>query len=76
VKIYDFLCPNGHLEEHVVKSWEHDRHLCDTCGEVGIKQLSAPPCILEGHSGSFPGAAMKWERDHEKAGRGSHFQDE
>jgi len=76
MKIYDFQCPNGHIEEHVVASSDVDTHLCDTCGEVGRRIPSGTRCSLEGHSGSFPGAAMKWERHHEQKGRGSHYSDE
>lgn len=75
MRIYDFRCPDGHEEEHLVTDHTVTTHLC-TCGKTAERQLSAPPCILEGHSGSFPGRAMKWEREHEKAGRGSHYQDE
>jgi hypothetical protein len=72
VKFFDFLCPSGHREEHVVRSADVTEHVCDECGQVAVKVPSATRCVLEGHSGHFPGAAMKWEREHEKAGRGSH----
>lgn len=70
MRIYDFKCEDGHVEEHIVKSSEIDRHMCG-CGKVGIRQLSAPPCILDGASGHFPGRAMKWEREHEQAAKRS-----
>jgi len=75
VKIYDFLCPDGHLEERVVRTSEERTIEC-SCGKIAQRQLSAPPCILDGASGDFPGRALKWERDHEKAGRGSHYNEE
>lgn len=68
--MYDFKCPDGHVEEHLVKDHTITRHVC-SCGKVGERQLSAPPCVLEGYSGAFPGRAMKWERDHELAARKS-----
>lgn len=71
MRVYDFKCPQDHVEEHVVKDHTVTEHPCH-CGAIGVRQLSAPPVHLEGYSGSFPGAALKWEREHEKAGRGSH----
>lgn len=70
MRIYDFKCPDGHVEEHLVKDHEITRHIC-SCGKVGERQLSAPPCKLEGWSGAFPSRAMKWERDHEQAAKKS-----
>ena len=72
MKFFDFLCPDGHREEHVVRDADTTKHVCDTCGQVAVKVPSATRCQLEGYSGHFPGAAFKWEREHEKAGRGSH----
>ena len=39
------------------------------CGANATKMVSAPQCVLEGHSGDFPGRHMKWVREHEAAGR-------
>ena len=75
IKVFDFVCAGGHRHELFV----HDSIAeieCKDCGQPAQRAPSAPPCILEGYSGSFPGAASKWEKSHEKKGRGSHFQDE
>jgi hypothetical protein len=34
------------------------------CGAKALRQLSAPQFKLEGITGSFPGAAMKWDKKH------------
>jgi len=46
---------------------------CD-CGGEAKRIISPVRCSLEGHSGDFPGAAMKWERDHVKGNinKGQH----
>jgi len=66
-KIYDFRCQNGHVFEEMVESGITTSR-CG-CGANATKMVSAPKCVLEGHSGDFPGRHMKWVREHEQAGR-------
>ena len=66
-KIYDFRCNNGHVFEEMVESGITTSR-CG-CGANATKMVSAPKCVLEGHSGDFPGRHMKWVREHEQAGR-------
>ncbi len=66
-KIYDFRCTNGHVFEDMVDSGVTTSR-CG-CGANATKMVSAPQCVLEGHSGDFPGRHMKWVREHEAAGR-------
>lgn len=75
IRVFDYQCPEGHTSEHFVQAEDEGAQPCHVCGQAAHRMPSAPPCILEGHSGHFPGRAMKWEREHEKAGRGSHYQD-
>lgn len=63
MKVFDFLCQNGHRKELFVSD-NTDYVLCAVCGSTAHRTVSAPNIQLEGVSGSFPGAAMKWERDH------------
>lgn len=63
MRVFDFECRNEHRAEHFVPTGQTEVK-CDVCGEVARKCVSAPSFKLEGWSGSFPGAAMKWERDH------------
>jgi putative FmdB family regulatory protein len=69
IRVFDYRCAQGHVHELFVSSEDHGPQPCKTCGQAAERQLSAPPFILEGHSGAFPGRASKWEREHEKAGR-------
>ena len=71
IRVFDFVCPEGHRHEHFVSNTV-DTLDCPTCGANSHRAPSSPPFILDGASGHFPGRAMKWEREHEKAGRGSH----
>lgn len=67
IKVRDFRCTNGHLfEEFVDDSVTVSR--CG-CGANATKVPSATKCILDGSSGDFPGAHMKWVKEHENAGR-------
>lgn len=70
IKVYDFRCVNGHVFEKFVKSGSQECR-CD-CGAEATKLVSAPSFALDGASGHFPGAHMKWVREHEKAGRKTH----
>lgn len=69
IKVYDFRCSNGHhFEQFVDERTETSR--CG-CGANGKRIQSATKCILNGADAGFPGAAMKWAKDHEKAARKS-----
>ncbi len=65
--LFDFKCPEGHITERLVPR-EQKNDVCH-CGEVSSRMISPVRCKLEGLSGHFPGASIKWERQHEKAGR-------
>ncbi len=67
IKVYDFRCENGHVYEKFVDSSDTTSRC--KCGASATKMLSAPPFILDGHSGDFPGRHMKWVKEHEQAGR-------
>lgn len=65
MRVYDFVCPNDHVHEHFVPTGTNVVE-CPDCGQDARRMISTPAIKLEGWSGSFPGAAMKWERDHER----------
>ena len=74
-RVYDFLCPNGHVEEHFVEA-DTEENQC-ACGALAKRQIAAPRAKLEPFSGAFPGAADKWVRDREsKMARERHNQRE
>lgn len=50
--------------EHLLKVAERDNPpLCASCGGT-LKHIITPPAVvLDGADPSFPGAALKWDRD-------------
>jgi hypothetical protein len=64
IRVFDFLCPSGHLQERFT-SVETETIDCQVCGTTAFRQLSTPRVKLEGVTGDFPGAAMKWKRNTE-----------
>lgn len=44
-----------------------DSFRCGACGEEAVRIISPIRCSLDGTSGDFPGASIKWAREHEKA---------
>ena len=67
IKVYDFRCNNGHHFEQFVEQ-DISTSRCG-CGADAKRIVSATKCYLDGSDQSFPGAAMRWEREHEKAGK-------
>ena len=66
-KVYDFRRDNGHVTEEFVECTVTTSR-CG-CGANSTRMVSAPSFHLNGSDGSFPGAHMKWVKEHEKAGR-------
>lgn len=73
IKVFDFRCTNGHRFEEFVESGTTTSR-CG-CGANATKILSPTCTYLDGSSGDFPGAHMKWLKEHEKAGRKPKTQD-
>jgi hypothetical protein len=61
-RIYEFVCENGHKIERYC-DYEAQETQCE-CGGSANRTISAPSVKLEGWSGHFPGAAMKFDRIH------------
>jgi len=62
LKVNDYVCELGHSTEVFSKGQPPETIECHECGKPATKALAAPRCKLEGTSGSFPGAAMQWDR--------------
>jgi len=62
LRMFDFVCENGHRTERLA-DYESVDLKCE-CGAITNRILSAPAIRLEGWSGSFPGAASKFDRIH------------
>lgn len=64
-KIIDVRCHDcGSVHEEY--GYLDDTYRCGECGGVATRIISPVRCKLEGVSGDFPGAAIKWARDHER----------
>jgi len=67
-KIFDCRCSKCDNIDEVFGRFE-DSFRCSQCGAESKRIISPIRCSLEGTSGDFPGAPMKWEREHIRAGR-------
>ncbi len=65
--VYVYCCPERHHTE-MVSSYSNRLKVvpCEVCGSQADLILTAPNVVLEGVSGDFPGAAMKWDKKHKK----------
>ncbi len=61
IRVFEFLCPDGHLSEVFVDSFVR-QHPCKECGKDAERIVSSGHVRLEGITGAFPGAADKWVR--------------
>ncbi len=68
IKVFDFKCSNNHIFEKFV-SGETEVADCPECGLTAKRIISGGSFVLDAVSGEFPGATMKWARDHEKAAK-------
>ncbi len=59
LRVFDFLCKNGHLYEHFV-SHDVTEVQCVVCSETALRQISTPAFYLEPFSGDFATAADRW----------------
>ena len=66
MRVFDYLCENGHMHEAFVASADVEHTTCEECGSIATRQLAAPGFKLEGVSGHFPSAGMSWQRKREE----------
>lgn len=71
IKVYDFKCPKGHITEQFVSDFTEEAD-CLECGESAWRIISGGNFKLDAISGDFPGATLKWAREHEKAAKGKN----
>ena len=63
-RMFDFRCAKGHVHENLIAA-DARTTVCLTCGARAQRMIAAPRCQLEGITGDFPGAALKWEANRE-----------
>ena len=62
-KLFEFQCRE--CKEIFEEYTEYKQvSTCPSCKSDADKLISAPRIDLEGYSGSFPGAAIAWEKKH------------
>lgn len=71
--LYEYHCEDHHSTE-LVSSFKNrkDSVPCSVCGKPAYYAISTPSVHLEGVSGDFPGAAMKWDADHYRRSKPKH----
>jgi predicted nucleic acid-binding Zn ribbon protein len=61
--IYDVKCTScGNIDE--VYGRKGDTVRCSVCSSDSRSIISPVACVLDGSTGDFPGAAMKWNKAH------------
>lgn len=65
--LFEFRCPDGHIEEHFAYSTEKAA-MC-SCGLESKRIISPVRCKLDPASGDFPGATLKWIKEKEQAAK-------
>ena len=62
--LYEFLCTaeDPHSFERILDTKLTPNPVCPVFGEVSNLVFRAPRVSLDGCSGDFPGAAIKWEK--------------
>ena len=67
-KIRDFRCVACHETQELLVEDPVVRAFCSSCGGESFRIISPVRCQLNGADDGFPGAHMKWVREHESAG--------
>jgi putative FmdB family regulatory protein len=66
-KLFDFRCSTCKTKFEVLTE-ATDTVRCNKCGSPSHRVISPIRCQLDPTSGDFPGATMKWIREHESKG--------
>lgn len=60
-RIYEFICTGE--DNHVFEKYTSEENrtvVCPHCGELSNRIISPSLISLEGYTGNYPGAAIKW----------------
>ena len=65
-KLFEFQCREC---KEISEQYTEYKQLstCPSCSSIADKIISAPRVSLEGITGSFPGAALSWEKKHKQS---------
>jgi hypothetical protein len=64
-RLRDYKCPDGHITELLV---EDGSAVWCGCGKPSTAMISPVRIKLEGVTGTFPSAALRWAKQHERLG--------
>ena len=67
MRIFDFKCSNNHITERYIDS-EEKTIKCPECDKEARRVISGVRFKLDPF-GDYPGEAMKWAKQHEKAAK-------
>lgn len=68
--LYDYKCVNNCDTVFEKFAGAEDKwQICPNCGVLAERVIPAPMVKLEGWSGSFPSAALRWDKLHMKYGK-------
>jgi hypothetical protein len=65
-KLFDFRCEENHYTEKYIDDSVTEVE-CRACGKKAVRVISPVRSLLDPIKGDFPGATMRWAREHEKA---------
>ena len=65
LKIYDYRCIAGHVNEHMSRDPSNSIR-CPDCGAASARLISPVRCQLDY---TFPGESIKWAKKHEEAAK-------
>lgn len=66
-RIFEFICVGD--EPHTFEKYTDENNrtaVCPQCGELSNRIISPSLISLEGYSGNYPGAAMKWVKQRKE----------
>lgn len=69
--IFDFICPQGHVAEHMARDIHEAIH-CPTCKELSVYKPAMPHFAymqMGADPRGCPTAADKWAKAHEQGGK-------
>ncbi len=67
-RLYDFRCEPCDLVTEEYTEYK-TTSTCPSCGGETTKTIGTPHVKLDGTSGAFPGAAIRWERMHRRGSK-------
>lgn len=65
-RVFEFKCEDGHISQQFTYD-DVEEINCKECGKQAWRIISPVRSKLDPVKGDFPGATMKWAKEHERA---------